>query len=57
MLSQEISIESKLEENVHLRGLLTVDQSAVVHDTQLIKSKESHVRKDLVQCEVVSIKA
>ena len=57
MLSKTICIESKLHEHVHLRSLLTIDQSLVVLNVKLIKSEECHVGKDLIQGHIVTVKA
>jgi hypothetical protein len=55
MLSQEVSVEDELEENVHFVGFLGVDQTAVILNIKLVEAQESEVSKDVVHGHVVSV--
>jgi hypothetical protein len=55
MLSQEVSVEDELEENVHFVCFLGVDKTAVILNIKLVKAQESEVCKDVVHGHVVAV--
>ena len=57
MLSQILSIEGKLHEDVHLVRLLADHELAVVSRWELVKPEEAEVGEDLVQGRIVAISA
>ena len=57
MLSEALSIESELQEDVHLVRLLAYHELAIVSWRELIESEEAEVGEDLVQGRIVAISA
>ena len=57
MLSQILSIEGKLHEDVHLVRLLTDHELAIVSWWELVKPEEAEVGEDLVEGRIVTISA
>ena len=57
MLSEALRVEGKLEEHVHLGGLLAHHKLAVVLRRELIETEKAQVSEDLVQSRIVAIRA
>ena len=57
VLSEALRVEGKLEEHVHLGGLLAHHQLSVVLRGELIKTEKAQVSEDLVQSRIVAVRA
>jgi hypothetical protein len=57
MISHLIRIELELEESMHLDCILRQDEFSVILDGQLLQSKKTEVRENLVHHDVISVSA